>query len=111
MIHLTASSTFAGVMWFEAPAWSSAPHFEGHHFCSLSFGGDIPSACAGVIGASPNLPCAAPATATAPAPAAPAAVRNPRRSVDVDPVLSMGSLLFVMCSSPEFASLTDGRRR
>ena len=59
---VAASSTFAGVMWFEAPAWSSAPHFEGHHFCALSFGGDIVSACAGEIEASPNFPCVAPAT-------------------------------------------------
>jgi hypothetical protein len=93
-------------MWFEAPAWSSAPHFEGHHFCSLSFGSDDVSACADVMGASPNFPCEAPATATALAPATPAAFRNPRRSVDADPVSSIGSLLLVMCSSPEFILLT-----
>src|ERR1700756_3577840 len=98
-------------MWFDAPAWSSAPHFEGHHFCSLSFGSDVVSACAGVIGASPNLPCVAPATATAPPPAAPAAFRKFRRSVDADPASSLDSLPLVICSSREFALLADECRR
>src|SRR4029078_685129 len=68
-------------MWFEAPAWSSAPHFDGHHFpVSLSFGGV--AALAVAMGESENLPCSAPARA--PAPANPAALRNPRRSVGAD---------------------------
>src|ERR1700722_10155403 len=107
LIHLTLSSTFAGVMWLEAPAWSSAPHFEGHHGLSVSLGIAIVSACAAVIGASPNLPCVAPATATALAPATPAAFRKFRRSVDADPASSIGSLPSVMCSSQEFALLAD----
>jgi hypothetical protein len=31
-------------MWFEAPAWSSTPHFDGHHFSALSFGSETVSA-------------------------------------------------------------------
>jgi hypothetical protein len=71
--------TFAGVMWFEAPASSSAPHFDGHHFPVVSFGRAAGCACAEAIGASPNFPCAAPATAPA-APAIPAVFRKLRRS-------------------------------
>src|SRR6185437_2930876 len=89
-------------MWFDAPAWSSAPHFEGHHFSSLSFGGV--AALADEIGDSENLPCSAPATA--PTPANPAAFRNPRRSVDADALSTDSSLLLsVMLPSPGYRSL------
>src|ERR1700730_6254155 len=66
-------------MWFEAPASSSAPHFDGHHFAVESFGGAAGCAWAEAIGASPNFPCAAPATAPA-APAIPAVFKKLRRS-------------------------------
>src|SRR6059058_2274774 len=66
-------------MWFDAPASSSAPHFDGHHFSVVSFGGAAGWAWAEAIGASPNLPCAAPATAPA-APAIPAVFRKLQRS-------------------------------
>src|SRR4029077_16564038 len=89
---LAASSTFAGVMWFEAPASSSAPHFAGHHFSVVSFGGaaglrwgrgarggPVVWPWAGATGPSHNSRCAAPATAPA-APAIPAVFRKLRRS-------------------------------
>ena len=31
-INLADSSTFSGVIQFDAPAWSSGPHRDGHHF-------------------------------------------------------------------------------
>src|SRR3984893_17212192 len=66
-------------MWFEAPASSSAPHFDGHHFPVESFGGAAGCAWAEAIGARPNFPCAAPATTPA-APAIPAVFKKLRRS-------------------------------
>src|SRR6266446_4686306 len=73
-------------MWFDAPASSSAPHFDGHHFPVVSLGGAAGCAWAEAIGARPNFQCAARATAPA-APAIPAvfkkapAIRRDRHSI------------------------------
>jgi hypothetical protein len=86
LIHFTVSSTFAGVMWLDAPHSSSAPHFEGHHGLSVPLGMEAGvCACAAVIGASENLPCMAPASAAPAAPAMPAVRSKVRRSVAIPP--------------------------
>src|SRR5882672_11462688 len=66
-------------MWFDAPASSCGPHFDGHHLSVLNFGA-AGCACADAIGARPNLPCAAPANTTPAAPAIPAVLRKVLRS-------------------------------
>ena len=52
-------------MWLDAPASSSAPHFDGHHVSPEALVALAPPAVvcawATVIGAEPNLPKAAPA--------------------------------------------------
>src|SRR5262245_8361688 len=87
-------------MWFDAPASYSAPHLDGHHFPVVSFGRAIGCACAEAIGARPNLPCAAPATAPA-APAIPAVFRKLRRSVASGISSGVGSTISVMALPPD----------
>src|SRR4051812_30320019 len=97
-------------MWLLAPASSSAPHFDGHHLSALNFGGaPAVCACAGAIGASPYLPCAAPARA--PAPAIPAVFKKLRRSA-VGGELSDGSewsLIWLLPGRPAWRTFVSAR--
>src|SRR5436190_21392734 len=92
-------------MWFDAPASSCGPHFDGHHFCAESFG-VAGCACAAAIGASAYLPCAAPARAP-PAPTAPAVLRKVRRSGETAELsdVSVGSVIAVPPSDVFLAAL------
>src|SRR5262245_60327591 len=88
-------------MWFDAPASSPGPHFDGHHFSAVSLGGDAGWAWAAAIGARPNLPCVAPATAPA-APAIPAVFRKFRRSGEGGAPSEDRSSLSFMTLPPDF---------
>ena len=62
-MSLAAARTLAGVMWFDEPAWSWAPHFDGHQRGPIGVAPPVAGgvwACATCGPAATRLPAATP---------------------------------------------------